>query len=88
MVELKGRLDITEEIISELEDASKFNQNATQRGNKVNKFEREFKEYDQAIGAVGRMSGSGTVPSPGLGSPLAPCRFTHYFVLGGIHNWL
>lgn len=49
MVELKGRLDITEEIISELEDASKFNQNETQRGNKVNNFEREFKAYDQNV---------------------------------------
>lgn len=47
MVELKGRLDITDEIISELEDASKFYQNATQRGNNNNNFEREFKEYDQ-----------------------------------------
>lgn len=49
MVELKGRLDITEEIISELEDASKFNQNETQRGSKVNNFEREFKAYDQNV---------------------------------------
>lgn len=49
MVELKGRLDITDEIISELEDAFKFHQNATQRGNKDNNFEREFKEYDQNV---------------------------------------
>lgn len=34
MAELKGRLDTTEERISELEDTSKINQHATQREKK------------------------------------------------------
>lgn len=46
MVELKGRLDTTEERISELEDTSKINQNATQR-KKENNSEIKCKGHEQ-----------------------------------------